>query len=106
MIGDKKIMPELPEVEYTARQLQASVVGATIREAQVFWERTISHPQVPDFLAEIAERRIESVRRRGKFLLLDLSGDLFLAIHRRMTGNFLLLLLAGTLIPVCAKVIP
>lgn len=44
-------MPELPEVEYTARQLQASVVGATIREAQVFWERTISHPQVPDFLA-------------------------------------------------------
>ena len=84
-------MPELPEVEYTARQLQASVVGATIREAQVFWERTISHPQVPDFLAEIAGRRIESVRRRGKFLLLDLSGDLFLAIHRRMTGNFLLL---------------
>lgn len=84
-------MPELPEVEYTARQLRASVVGATIREAQVFWERTVSHPAVPDFLAEIAGRRIEGVRRRGKFLLLDLSGNLFLSIHRRMTGNFLLL---------------
>lgn len=84
-------MPELPEVEYTARQLRASVVGATIREAQVFWERTIAHAQLPDFLAEIAGRGIEGVRRRGKFLLLDLSGDLFLSIHRRMTGNFLLL---------------
>lgn len=84
-------MPELPEVEYTARQLRASAVGATIREAQVFWDRTISHPAVPDFLAEIAGRQIEGVRRRGKYLLIDLSGNLFLSIHRRMTGNFLLL---------------
>jgi formamidopyrimidine-DNA glycosylase len=84
-------MPELPEVEYTARQLRASVVGETIREVQVFWERTIAHPQLPDFLTKLAGRRIEGVRRRGKFLLLDLSGDLFLSIHRRMTGNFLLL---------------
>jgi formamidopyrimidine-DNA glycosylase len=84
-------MPELPEVEYTARQLRASVVGATIQEVRVFWERTIGHPDLPDFLAEVAGRRIEGVRRRGKFLLLDLSGDLFLSVHRRMTGNLLLL---------------
>ncbi len=91
MIGDEKNMPELPEVEYTARQLRSAVVGSTIREVQVFWERTIAHPQLSEFLTEIAGRRIEGVRRRGKFLLLDLSGDLFLSIHRRMTGNFLLL---------------
>jgi formamidopyrimidine-DNA glycosylase len=84
-------MPELPEVEYTARQLRATVVGATIQEAEVFWERTIGYPDLPDFLAEIAERRIEGIRRRGKFLLIDLSGNLFLSIHRRMTGNLLLL---------------
>src|SRR5437868_12163562 len=84
-------MPELPEVEYTARQLRDHIVGATIREALVFWERTVGHPDLPDFLAEIAERRIEGVRRRGKFLVLDLSGDLLLTIHRRMTGNLLLL---------------
>ena len=84
-------MPELPEVEYTARQLRASVVGATISEAQVFWERTIGYPDMPDFLAGIAGRRIIDVRRRGKFLVLDLSGQLFLSIHRRMTGNLLLL---------------
>ena len=84
-------MPELPEVEYTARQLRHAIVGATIQDAQVFWKRTIGHPELPDFLAEIAGRDILAVRRRGKFLVLDLSGDLILTIHRRMTGNLLLL---------------
>lgn len=84
-------MPELPEVEYTARQLRATVVGKTIHDASVFWERTIGHPDAADFRAEIAERTIEGVRRRGKLLLLDLSGNMFLSIHRRMTGNLLLL---------------
>jgi formamidopyrimidine-DNA glycosylase len=84
-------MPELPEVEYTARQLRASIVGATIQYAQVFWERTVSHPDCHDFLAQVANRRVEGIRRRGKYLLVDLSGDLLLTIHRRMSGNFLLL---------------
>jgi len=84
-------MPELPEVEYTARQLRATIIGAIISKTHVFWERTIGHPDLADFLLEISERRIEDVRRRGKFVLLDLSGNLFLSIHRRMTGNFLLL---------------
>ncbi len=87
----KEYMPELPEVEYTARQLRASIVGATISQVHVFWERTVGHPDLPSFLLQMSERCIEGVRRRGKFLLLDLSGDLFLSIHRRMTGNFLLL---------------
>ena len=84
-------MPELPEVEHTARQLRDAIIGATIREVLVFWERTIGHPDLPDFLAEIADRDILGVRRRGKFLILDLSGELILTIHRRMTGNLLLL---------------
>ena len=84
-------MPELPEVEHTARQLRETILGATIHETLVFWERTIGHPDLLDFLAEIADRDILSVRRRGKFLILDLSGELILTIHRRMTGNLLLL---------------
>src|SRR5712692_6549485 len=88
-------MPELPEVEHTARQLRTTVIDATIREAQVFWEPTIGHPSLSDFLMQVAERRIIGVRRRGKFLLLDLQGterpDVILTIHRRMTGNLLIL---------------
>ncbi len=63
-------MPELPEVEYTARQLRETILGATIHETLVFWEHTIGHPDLPDFLAKIADRDILSVRRRGKFLIL------------------------------------
>jgi formamidopyrimidine-DNA glycosylase len=84
-------MPELPEVEHTARQLHHAIVGATIHDALIFWERTIGHPDPAGFLAEIADRSILGVRRRGKFLLVDLSGQLILTIHRRMTGNLLLL---------------
>ena len=84
-------MPELPEVEYTARQLRASVVGTTICETSIFWERIVSHPDPRDFCEQSRERRIEGVRRRGKYLLLDLSGNLLLTIHRRMSGNLLLL---------------
>jgi formamidopyrimidine-DNA glycosylase len=84
-------MPELPEVEYTARQLRAHIVDATIRDVNAFWKRTISHPELEDFLAEVTGCTIEGIRRRGKLLLIDLSGELLLTIHRRMTGNFLLL---------------
>src|SRR5258706_7722446 len=84
-------MPELPEVEYTARQLRHAIMGTTIQDALVFWALTIGQPDLPDFLAEIADRRILGVRRCGKFLVMDLDGNLILTIHRRMTGNLLLL---------------
>ncbi len=84
-------MPELPEVEYTARQLRATVIGQIIEEAQVFWPRIVGHPDLADFLAQVGGRQIEGIRRRGKYLLIDLSGSLLLTIHRRMTGNFYLL---------------
>jgi formamidopyrimidine-DNA glycosylase len=87
----REYMPELPEVEYTARQLRASIIGATISHVHVFWERTVGYPELATFLSEVSERQIEGVRRRGKLLLVDLSGNFFLSIHRRMTGNFLLL---------------
>lgn len=84
-------MPELPEVEHTARQLRETIFGATIGDAQVFWERTIGYPDLPAFLTGIRARRIVGVHRRGKLLILDLSGEALLTIHRRMTGNLLLL---------------
>jgi len=91
MKSSEENMPELPEVEYTARQLRHAIIDTTIQDALVFWERSIGHPSLPDFLAEIANRRILGVRRRGKFLVMDLEGDLLLTIHRRMSGNLLLL---------------
>lgn len=84
-------MPELPEVEYTARQMQESIVGETIQSVSLFWERTVNHPALEDFCAEIVGRRIEGVRRRAKLIVVDLSGGMLVTMHRRMTGNLLLL---------------
>lgn len=88
-------MPELPEVEFTARQLRAAALHAVIRDVQVFWERTVGTPDVPLFRSLLAGQRILQVRRRGKYLLFDLghsdAPELLLTIHRRMTGNLYLL---------------
>jgi formamidopyrimidine-DNA glycosylase len=88
-------MPELPEVEFTARQLRASVLNATIRDVQIFWERTIGTPAAPAFRSLLTGQRILQVRRRGKYLLFDLGRasdpELLMTVHRRMTGNLYLL---------------
>jgi formamidopyrimidine-DNA glycosylase len=88
-------MPELPEVEFTARQLRATALDATIGDSHVFWERTIGTPTVPVFRSLITGQRILQVRRRGKYLLFDLgrasTPELLMTVHRRMTGNLYLL---------------
>ena len=83
-------MPELPEVETVRRQLEPEVVGRRIERAEILDER-LTRPEAPDPIARRLEgRTIESVRRRGKYLLLGLEGELTLALHLRMTGNLLL----------------
>ena len=80
-------MPELPEVETVARDLQRWVLGATIAGATVHWPRTIRHPQPPErFEAEIAGVRISRVSRRAKTVLLHLDDGRVMTVALRMTG--------------------
>jgi formamidopyrimidine-DNA glycosylase len=89
-------VPELPEVETVARDLQRWVAGATIVDAQVSWDRTIRHPQpVERFVAEIAGATIARVGRRAKTVLIHLSDGRVMAVARRMTGA-LIVAPAGT----------
>jgi formamidopyrimidine-DNA glycosylase len=82
-------MPELPEVETLARDLRKAVVGRAITEAFVSPDapRLVQQMPVDAFVAGLRGRRIESTARRGKFLLIGLSGGLTWAVHRRMSGN-------------------
>ncbi len=83
-------MPELPEVETIRRQLEPALVGRRIEGARVLDERW-TRPEPPRAVeAELKGRRIESVGRRGKYLLVGLEGQRFLVMHLRMTGNLLL----------------
>jgi len=89
-------MPELPEVETVARDLQRRVAGAVISDAEVRWERTVRHPQPADrFVAELRGATIRRVGRRAKSVLLHLADGRVMTVALRMTGA-LIVAPAGT----------
>lgn len=76
-------MPELPEVEVTRRSFADRIAGARIEHA------TLGKPlRWPLGLRpeELVGRVVQGVRRRGKYLLLDLSEGLLL-VHLGMSGS-------------------
>lgn len=83
-------MPELPEVETVRRGIEPHVIGRTIqrvvvRDARLRWP-------IPATLPSALEgQRVEHVARRGKYLLLSLSGGDRLLIHLGMSGRLLVL---------------
>ncbi|GAC1449581.1 MAG: bifunctional DNA-formamidopyrimidine glycosylase/DNA-(apurinic or apyrimidinic site) lyase [Ktedonobacterales bacterium] len=83
-------MPELPEVEYVARQLRHALIGRTITAVQVLWPRAVANVDLSEFAARIVGQRISGVGRRAKYLLVELSGGDVLVVHRRMSGNLIL----------------
>jgi len=83
-------VPELPEVETVARQLEPELEGRRIEELEVLDARW-SRPVPPEQLgAEVSGSVIEGLGRRGKYLLLALDGERTLVMHLRMTGNLVL----------------
>ncbi len=76
-------MPELPEVEVTRRSFADRIAGATIRAVRMGKPlRWPLHCEPGDLLG----LRVIGVRRRGKYLLLDLSEGLLL-VHLGMSGS-------------------
>jgi formamidopyrimidine-DNA glycosylase len=78
-------MPELPEVEITARLLDRALGGVEIESALAPGINALKTFDPP--LSELAGRRIEGVRRRGKNLIIEVSGDLVLLIHLMSAGR-------------------
>src|SRR5580765_3682958 len=81
-------MPELPEVETIVRRLRPALTGRRIERAQVSWPRTIATPSAAAFSRRLRGQRIESLGRRAKYLLFNLSGGATLVTHLRMTGDY------------------
>jgi formamidopyrimidine-DNA glycosylase len=78
-------VPELPEVEITARLLDDALRGATIESVLAPGINALKTFEPP--LADLEGRRIEGVRRRGKHLIVDVSGGLALLIHLMSAGR-------------------
>lgn len=85
-------MPELPEVETVVRGLQRTVLGRTIESVRVTAPPALIHVsrslKARSFGAALKGRVIERITRRGKNILIALSGDITLWAHLKMTGHF------------------
>ena len=82
-------MPELPEVETIRRQLAVHVAGRRIVEVAVMDPLLVDPAEPIGFAHALRGRRIEEIRRTGKYLILELDGGEGLALHLRMTGQLL-----------------
>jgi formamidopyrimidine-DNA glycosylase len=77
-------MPELPEVEITARRLSRAAAGATIESALAPGMVTMKTFDPP--VDALAGRTIAGVRRAGKMLVVD-TGELVVLIHLMSAGR-------------------
>jgi formamidopyrimidine-DNA glycosylase len=80
-------VPELPEVETIVADLRPHLVGRTIVRAELPFPTIVRHPEPEVFVDSVAGMPINAVRRRGKFILMDLAEDLLLVVHLGMTGQ-------------------
>ncbi len=82
-------MPELPEVETIRSRLAPLVEGRTLKALEIVDPRWCE-PLDPGALRDALEgRAVERLGRRGKYLILEAEGEVFLLMHLRMTGTLL-----------------
>jgi formamidopyrimidine-DNA glycosylase len=79
-------MPELPEVETVVQGLRQLLAGRTIMSASVDWPRAVARPAIEGFCSRVAGRKVVSVERRGKYVIVGLDRG-YLLIHLKMSGR-------------------
>jgi formamidopyrimidine-DNA glycosylase len=78
-------VPELPEVEITARRLDAALRGATIESALAPGINALKTFDPP--LHAVEGTAVAGVRRRGKHVVIDVAGDLSMLVHLMSAGR-------------------
>lgn len=81
-------MPELPEVETVRRDLEHEALGRRILSVRVDGVRTVRRHDPALLVDGLAGRRIEGVKRKGKYLLIELDRGV-MVVHLRMSGQLL-----------------
>jgi formamidopyrimidine-DNA glycosylase len=90
-------MPELPEVETTVRGLKKTTIGLKIKDVWTDLRTkdkrqhdTVANPKYfKVFKKEIKNKKILSVERQAKNILINISGGKTILVHMKMTGHLL-----------------
>jgi formamidopyrimidine-DNA glycosylase len=83
-------MPELPEVETIKNELSPRVLGQRFTQVTIFDTRLVCGGSAKEVRRGLIGHKIESLERRGKYLIFHLSNGRSLIMHLRMTGVLLL----------------
>ena len=83
-------MPELPEVETIKNELSPRVVGQSFTQVTITDIKLVCGCSAEEVRRGLIGQRIESLERRGKYLIFHLSNGKALILHLRMTGVLLL----------------
>jgi len=79
-------MPELPEVESVVRRLAPALRGRGVTAFESLWARQCS-PTAAGVKRAVVGRRIESVSRRAKYIVMALDDGSWLLVHLKMSGR-------------------
>jgi len=79
-------VPELPEVETIVRDLRPRLLGQRIA---TIWagEKTLRQPYNPEWTPKLIGKGIDSLTRRGKWIVFRLQQEIRLLFHLGMTGQ-------------------
>ncbi len=80
-------MPELPEVETIKRDLETKIVGLCFTDVMLHWPRMLQNLTPEAFRHRLMSQCIEGLKRRGKYLIFQLSNGEYLILHLRMSGS-------------------
>jgi formamidopyrimidine-DNA glycosylase len=83
-------MPELPEVETIKNELAPWVVGQSFTQVTILDTELVCGGSAEEVRRGLIGQKVESLERRGKYLIFHLSNGQSLIIHLRMTGSLLL----------------
>lgn len=83
-------MPELPEVEVLRRSLEPRLVGERIARVEVVNASLREAVDAARLRADCSGRKVVALRRRAKYLLIDLEGGRTLIVHLGMSGRLTL----------------
>jgi formamidopyrimidine-DNA glycosylase len=82
---DRSTVPELPDLTVVAEAFHAALAGRAITGASALAPLAVRG--TPAELDALVGQRVASIRRRGKFLVIDLDGDA-IVVNPMLTGRF------------------
>ena len=80
-------MPELPEVEVVKRSLEKKLINLIIKKVKIN-DGNLRYKINRVETANLEGKKIRSIKRRSKFLILKVGKEIIILIHLGMTGKF------------------